>query len=113
MPDSIQEAVALVRLLSVAPDCYTLNDSARAKMAVLAGFLTDPRGWPEISEGRASPAHSPVDRYRCENEECDEMYSVWEFRPDDYSLDETAVGCPSCGEECVLFFRWFRGGDRG
>jgi hypothetical protein len=53
--------------------------------------------------------HSPVDRYRCENEDC-EAEAVWEFRPDDYELDESVVNCPACGQEGELFFRVFRGG---
>lgn len=68
------------------------------------------RGWPDIAVGAESPPHSPVDSYRCENEDCPSAYEIWQFRPDDYDLDEGAVLCPACGEEGVLFFRRFRGG---
>lgn len=109
---AVHDAVEFVGLLARAPECYTLNDTAREKAAALYSFLRDPRGWPEITAGASSPPHSPVDRYRCTSEDCPEPYSVWEFLPDDPDLDETAVGCPACGAEGELFFRWFRGGSR-
>lgn len=113
MNETVFEDVQTLRRMASAPDCFKPNEQAKAAIGRVAAFLTDPKGWPEISEGPLSPAHSPVDRYRCENDDCDAAYSVWEFRPDDYDLDESAVCCPACGEEGELFFRWFRGGDRG
>lgn len=110
--EDVLDAVEFVGLLARAPDCYTPNDNARAKAATLYAFLRNPRGWPEITVGAASPPHSPIDRYVCENEDCPEFYSVWEFEPDNHDLDETAAQCPACGAEGVLFFRWFRGGAR-
>ena len=64
-------------------------------------------GWPTVEIG-GPVAHSPVDSYRCENPECPSGYEVWQFRPDDYDLDETAVLCPACGEPGEMFFRRFR-----
>jgi hypothetical protein len=68
--------------------------------------------WSGIESGPNSPPHSPIDRYRCENEDCTLVYSEWEFRPDDHDLDESAVLCPACGVEGEMYFRWFRGGAR-
>jgi hypothetical protein len=72
-------------------------------------------GWPPITSGPNSPSHSPIDRYRCDNEDCPEDFSEWEFRPDDYDLDESVTNCPACGAEGELVHRWFRGGmgERG
>lgn len=66
--------------------------------------------WNRYLDSGGPTAHSPVDSYRCENPECPSGYEVWEFRPDDQDLDETAVLCPACGEEGEMFFRRFRGG---
>lgn len=110
---SLFEAVETVKLLATAPECFTMNERAREHMAIVASFLTDPKGWPEVTVGRNSPPHSPIDRYRCVNEECPAPYSVWEFEPDNYDLDHSAVRCPACGAEGELFYRWFRGGWRG
>lgn len=50
--------------------------------------------------------HSPVDTYRCFNEDCSGDYiQTWEFRPDDRDLDESAILCPACGHEGELIFR--------
>lgn len=108
----LQEAISVISSLSTEPEFDGLSDRARGMVERLVSFLRDPRGWPEIRVGASSPAHSPIDRYRCVSEECPSGYSVWEFRPDDYDLDESAVVCPACGAEGELFFRWFRGGQR-
>jgi hypothetical protein len=68
------------------------------------------RGWPEID---IPTAGSPIDTYRCENQDCPSAYEIWQFRPDDYDLDETAVNCPACGVEGEMFFRQFRSGYVG